>query len=105
MKYVKERETGFTLPPLPSSWLTIIVVLGENQADKSPTVLAFGRGRRWSIALDPAQLLRQAQESLAQNGTPQPFTAAVQHLRIGARLQRQTDQQASWYESTCHFEV
>lgn len=79
--------------------LTAVVVLGQNQADERPTVLAFRRGRRGSAAFDPAQLLRQAQEPLAQNGTSQPFTAAFQRLRIGARLRRHTAE--LWCQSEC----
>lgn len=72
--------------------LTVVVVLGQNQTYQRPAVLALGRGRRCSAAFHPAQLLRQAQESLAQNGASQPITAAFQRLWISARLQRESQQ-------------
>lgn len=65
------------------------MVLGQNQANQRPAVLAFGGGGPWSAALHPAQLLRQAQEAFAQNRASQPIAAALQRLRISARLQRE----------------
>lgn len=46
---------------------TIVVVLREDQTDKSPTVVASRRGGRGRAASHLAELLSQSQELLAQN--------------------------------------
>lgn len=49
------------------SVFTIVMVLREDQADKSPTVVACRRGGRGRAASHLAQLLSQSQELLTQN--------------------------------------
>ncbi|TNN51165.1 hypothetical protein EYF80_038635 [Liparis tanakae] len=69
-----------------SHWLPPRTRGQEDQADECPTVVAGGRGGTGRAASHPAQLLRQPQEPLAEDGALQPGAATGERLGVRARL-------------------